>query len=100
MNSQNAHLFIPLVQALADGKKILRDGIDCGPEVNFLIDPKRYEIKSEPPKPREWKGTVVSRYGDSRTGNYGFRIELKGDKIDDAPNPGEVLTLREVIPES
>lgn len=62
MNAQNAHDYIPLIQALGDGKTIELDrnfGNDK-PDWNRVIspnfghDPKFYRVKPEPPKPREW----------------------------------------------
>ena len=51
MNASNAHLFIPLVQALADGKtlQLLHDGgkwMDW-PEADFSCAPECYRIKPE-----------------------------------------------------
>lgn len=53
MNKDNAKEYLPLVQALADGKVIQyfpdesEGWIDCD-EVNFMIDVNRFRIKSEP----------------------------------------------------
>ncbi len=54
MNAQNAKGYLPLVQALADGKIIqyqgeLGDWLDC-PEIMFVTDTP-YRIK---PQAREW----------------------------------------------
>ena len=50
MNAQNAKDFLPLVQALADGKVIRFQGEEqC--EVSFCYPPSEYDIK---PEPREW----------------------------------------------
>jgi hypothetical protein len=55
MNKENAHLYLPLVQALADGKtiQVKHNGIwnDCV-RVDFNAEPKYYRIK---PEPRTWK---------------------------------------------
>ncbi len=58
MNKDNAHLYLPLVQALADGKVIqsssgykdARVWVDRM-EVNLTGEPECYRIK---PEPREW----------------------------------------------
>jgi len=51
MNKENAHLYLPLVQALADGKTIqTKFGgnwcDDFGPD--FTLQPKNYRIKPQP----------------------------------------------------
>ena len=52
MNKENAHLFLPLVKALADGKTIqyYSDGrwVDDGGNIGFSNDPDLYRIKPEP----------------------------------------------------
>jgi len=56
MNKDNAHKFLPLVQALADGKTIQFEHIDGhwedGVNLEFGFDAKSYRIK---PEPRTWK---------------------------------------------
>ena len=51
MNRDNAHLYLPLVQALAEGKTIQikenRGWRDIG-EAVLTCDPSRYRIKPEP----------------------------------------------------
>ena len=62
MNKDNAHLYLPLVQALADGRVI--QSVDSDGEwfdmsdPQFCSKPDRYRIK---PEPREW--WVVDREG-------------------------------------
>lgn len=58
MNKENAHLFLPLVQALADGKQLeYRDGFGVWGATGgidpacFEFDPSCYRIK---PEPRTW----------------------------------------------
>lgn len=68
MNAQNAKEFLPLVQAMAYGKKIQ---VECGGEWRddsspyFALPPERYHVKPEPQ--RFWfvrrKGTT-SRWCD------------------------------------
>ena len=54
MNKENAHLFLPLIQALADGKIIQHkwiddNWIDLGDvEIAFCAYPEVYRIKPEP----------------------------------------------------
>jgi hypothetical protein len=58
MNKENAHQYLPLVQALAEGKTIqTRVGdvwLNCE-SVDFCNQPERYRIK---PEPREWSMVV------------------------------------------
>ncbi len=51
MNKENAHLYLPLVQALAEGKTIQYGSESIWGEVkdpNFLNPPHYYHIKPEP----------------------------------------------------
>lgn len=53
MTKENAHLYLPLVQAFADGKPLeLRllsgDWVDAGDPIHFSDKPDRYRIKPEP----------------------------------------------------
>jgi len=58
MNKDNAHLFLPIVQALSEGKQIqYQNGSDKKPcwddfdedeEISFHDDVKEYRIKPEP----------------------------------------------------
>ena len=53
MTKENAHLFLPLVQALADGKTIeMHQRKSCSwigmPELDFSFPPDKYRIKPEP----------------------------------------------------
>ena len=58
MNKDNAHLYLPLVQALAEGKTIehSNDGKyweKIPSRIDFLFAPERYRIIQEPRKPAE-----------------------------------------------
>ena len=60
MNKNNAKEFLPLVQALADGKTI-QGFFEPTAEWRDLTSPdfsnwppEKFRIKPEPPKPREW----------------------------------------------
>ena len=51
MNKDNAHLYLPLVQALADGKVIQRNEHWGWADINdpaLTCDPSKYRIKPEP----------------------------------------------------
>ena len=52
MNKDNAHLYLPLVQALAEGKKVEYKDVDgdwiTPREISFYADPDRYRVKPEP----------------------------------------------------
>lgn len=55
MNKHNAHLYLPLVQALAEGKTLQIKGVIDNswvdlPNVAFGDRPERYRIKPEPKK--------------------------------------------------
>lgn len=66
MNKDNAKDYLPLVQALADGKQIqVRDGHSgwcCIKEATFCSPPDDYRIKPEPKEiwVNEYSGRVVS----------------------------------------
>lgn len=73
MNRDNAAQYIPLVQALAEGKTIQRhyeeDGwLDCDSSMTFSAAPKCYRVKPDP-SPRPWTpeevpvGAVIQRKG-------------------------------------
>ena len=75
MKKENAHLFLPLVQALANGKTIQIESYGSGElgwdsfeddeEIRFCEDPEKYRIK---PEPRTWEiyvdpsGQIVDGY--------------------------------------
>jgi len=84
MNKDNAKEFLPLVQALADGKTIqIRlseqgEWRDCElPE--FCGTPGFYRIKPEPRKPREWV-KYVSDYNGGKT-LYNGRIPGATERV-------------------
>jgi len=101
MTKENAHLYLPLVQALAEGKMIQEnnyttvpparyDWIDL-PEPVFNRQPKSYRIKPEPPKPREFWGNV---HGN---GNFYFYTTEEAAKTSRAKEAIETIHVREVI---
>jgi len=53
MNASNAAQFLPIIQALADGKtiEVCEDGVwTTRPELAYNLDPSQYRIKPEPQK--------------------------------------------------
>jgi hypothetical protein len=96
MDKDNAHLYLPLVQALAEGKTIEHSyaGIyweKITPPIDFLFPPEQYRIAQEPRKPAEllvW----VREDGTPNMIAFGFK---EGDTFH-----GETVHLfREVIEE-
>ena len=69
MNKEDAHLYLPLVQALVDGKTLQIEidseweDIDCSA---FTRPPQDYRIKLEP---RVWK-VWIDQYGYMQSTNY------------------------------
>jgi len=64
MNASNAKDYLPLVQALVEGKtvqyRLLGEKWSTGGDVDFSLPPDQYRIK---PEPREW---WYNRYPDGR----------------------------------
>lgn len=96
MNAQNAHEYLPLVQALADGKTLqyLHDNewYDYAEDKEFWFntDASLYRIKSEPIEYEVWKGKQT-----------GILYPLTSDDVDYDPNEFERITIREILkPES
>ena len=86
MNKDTAHLYLPLVQALADGKTIQTTNSDGEwmntDEPGFMLDIKHYRIK---PEPREW--TV------RRNTCTGLIAGTSGPQIE----PSETIRVREIL---
>jgi len=93
MNKENAHLFLPLIQAWVDGKNLQYRGYDDtsywedfekDEEISFCDDPENYRIK---PEPRTWDvwlhmaGKVINSNPDKWYG----------------PNEWERITVQEVM---
>lgn len=70
MTKKDAHLFLPLVQALADGKTLQAKDItgEWSDLLNVTLagEPKNYRIK---PEPRKWKVWVDSHGYLQSSGN-------------------------------
>jgi hypothetical protein len=95
MNKENAHLYLPLVQAMADGKKIqyqqgCKDNqywvdFEEDEEIGFYDDPEDYRIK---PEPRTFE-IVRSKF----TGHIYNAETYDGS----APSTWERITVQEVL---
>lgn len=102
MNKENAHLFLPFVQALIEGKTIqYRSGsgtwIDM-PEPSFAPGPSEYRIKPEPPKPREWWARVsIEGNGTVLPGNLCGGSDEKTFGRPDSNDKWEYVKVREVL---
>ena len=96
MNKENAHLYMPFVQALADGLTIEHsyDGKyweKIPNNVDFLFAPDQYRIATEPPKPIETP-VWVSKNGTPT-------MLALGCRVGDAWGDETVRLFREVIEE-
>lgn len=66
MNKDNAKEFLPLVQALADGKTIRHKGA-AGYEISFNGNPCDYDIKPDPFEAKVWaKGSCCLTFNESQ----------------------------------
>ena len=97
MNKDNAKDYLPLVQALADGKTIqlkkLDGWSDCE-RTGFSFPPDQYRIK---PEPREWTGIISARkFYNNKPGEISFAITMEGTE-EDLPKFGETIRVREII---
>ena len=95
MNASNAKDYLPLVQALADGKQIQMkhpsgEWLDAE-SVSGVYAASYYRIKPEPPKPREY---WISREPICSTHPYSFSV-FERPPNDILPYP--VIHVREVI---
>jgi len=86
MNKENAHLYLPLVQAMADGKtiqvKTTSGNWEDRVNLEFSLDPKYYRIK---PEPRTFEMWLTP---------HGTMYPILGL----APPLYERITVREVLP--
>ncbi len=101
MNKDNAHLYLPLVQAMADGRVIQfnqdedGDWVDINNLTQFNIRPEHYRIK---PYPAE-RWSCVWRDGDLHHKTYATKQEvLNMIKIDE--ETARVIKLVETTDES
>ena len=90
MNKDNAHDFIPLLQALGDGLTIQEDYFgewsDLSDEISFSMKPEFYRIK---PEPRTFKMWLYSSTGRM----YPLVDEIATGETGD----WEHITVREVL---
>jgi hypothetical protein len=95
MNKQNAHQYLPLVQALSEGKTIQRSISDQwidGENFDFSFPPESYRIK---PEPREWTGKIIdTRWSCKGVGE--FSICFRGD-MGSIPELNEIIRIREIL---
>lgn len=79
MNKDNAHLYLPLVQALAEGKTIqnncISDWIDLH-EMTFVESAKHYRIKPEP-KLGWYRVAELNGAGINETGTVNCEFDEK-----------------------
>ena len=99
MNKDNAHLYLPLVQALADGRVI--QSVDSDGEwfdmsdPQFCSKPDRYRIK---PEPREWWLVDVKPAVHGGVGiRYAICVKDNAEKMA-IDTGGELIHVREVTP--
>jgi len=89
MNKENAHLYLPFVQALIDGKtlqaKDIKDKWFDLKEIALGGDPEHYRIK---PEPRKW---IVWIDGD------GFLHRPISNSV---PQPWTQIEVAEILPEN
>ena len=98
MTKHNAKDFLPLVQALADGKTIQQ----CDRStytwhdleiVAFGDSPANYRIK---PEPREFAGKITETGRDYQSKTRSFTITILGDD-GDLPECGKLMHLLEIL---
>ncbi len=94
MNKDNAKDFLPLVQALAEGKVIQINTVDgwedLTGEISLCFAPDQYRIK---PEPREF---FVVRWPDGFEGAP-YRTEREAKQILSNETTGKIIRYREVI---
>lgn len=108
MNQSNAKQFLPLVQALAEGKIIQYKNsvnnqwkdMDCGVNIAFSGDPDRYRIKREPVKvavqrigvvnlePEEGDDPWVTSFPNQRDADDYIRRSSRGRTLSTFPLTG------------
>ena len=92
MNKTDAHLYLPLVQALADGKTlqckdITGEWLDLL-NVTLAGEPQHYRIK---PEPRRWKVWVD---------NQGFIVGTVAEMLKNTPTGWTQIEVIEILPEN
>lgn len=84
MKKENAHLFLPLVQALADGKTIQIESYGSGDlgwdsfeddeEIRFCEDPEKYRIRPETRTFEMWLTPAGSMHTSSQMSHAPWKI--------------------------
>lgn len=92
MNKENAHLYLPLLQALVDGntlqcKDITGEWSDLL-NVTLAGEPQHYRIK---PEPRRWKVWVD---------NHGFIVGTVAEIVKNAPTGWTQIEVTETLSEN
>ena len=95
MNKENAHLYLPLVQALAEGKTIQYGSGSIWGEVkdpNFINPPQYYRVKPEPvmvplgpedvPPGSAIRGNAQHWFMVTDMENYGVKVSGRDSLID------------------
>lgn len=104
MNKDNAKEFLPLVQALAEGKVIQfnkgEEDSECWTDyanVSLTLPASRYRIKPEPRKPREFE--IGIHYGIDHHGDTACCLSRPNEKLKDCNGAKKVIRVREIIEE-
>lgn len=95
MNKDDASQYLPLVQALADGKTIQHFDTANWNDISnpvFISSHDQYRIK---PEPREWTGKVIETGQDFVRNKRSFMIQIDG-ATGELPDLG-AIALREII---
>jgi hypothetical protein len=92
MNKEDAHLYLPFVQALADGKTLQAKNIQGKwidlSEIEFGGEPEHYRIK---PEPRKWKVWLDS---------HGYIQGTVAEILKNAPTGWTQIEVAETLPEN
>ena len=91
MNKDNAHEYLPLVQAIADGQTVQVQGGDGNWYNSKLINipPRRYRIKPEPRTFDVWRNEKTKRVISVEAGDH--------DKGEQMFSEWERITVMEVL---
>ena len=91
MNNKDAHLYLPFVQALADGKTLQlwnrNEWMDLH-TLSFTSDPEHYRIK---PEPRKWTVWLDS---------HGFILGTVAEMLKNTPTGWTQIEVTETLPEN
>lgn len=85
VTNENAHLYLPLLQALIDGKKLKHTGV-ISEAVTFNLPPESYAIA----KPNPWYRVALMQSKES--GDY-YLYTSTEDKLTEEETKKNTLTL-------